>query len=278
MRALESEVTNAVWEAVEALLPEREVNHPMGGHRPRIPNRLCFQGILIRLVTGCSWVTAEHLLGGAVSDTTLRARRDEWTDAGVFDAVVSEALAAYDRIVGFDLTEVSVDGSQHKAPSGGQGTGKNPCDRANSGWKWSMATDANGIPLGWATDGANRHDSILFEPTLEAVADRGLLFDIETLHLDRGYDSKPVRALCETAGITDIICARKRPRGQANHTKLPTPLGMRWTVERTNSWLSNYGQLRRNTDRHPHHRLAQLALAITLIITIKLIDWRNRWN
>jgi len=278
MRALESEVTNAVWEAVEALLPEREVNHRMDGHRPRIPNRLCFQGILVRLVTGCSWVSAEHLLGGAVSDTTLRARRDEWVDAGVFDAVVSEALAAYDRIMGFDLTDVSVDGSQHKAPSGGQGTGKNPCDRAKSGWKWSIATDANGIPLGWATDGANRHDSILFGPTLEAVADRGLLFDVETLHLDRGYDSKPVQALCEAAGITDIICARKRPRGQANHTKLPTPLGMRWTVERTNSWLSNYGQLRRNTDRHPHHRLAQLALAITLIITIKLIDYRNRWN
>jgi len=250
----------------------------MGGHRPRIPDRLCFEGILIRLVTGCSWVTAERLLGGAVSDTTLRARRDEWTDAGVFDAVVSEALAAYDRIVGLDLTEVSVDGSGHKAPSGGQGTGKNPCDRAKSGWKWSLATDANGIPVGWATDGANRHDSILFEPTLEAVASRGLIPDIGTLHLDRGYDSKTVRALCEAAGITDVICARKRPQGQANHTKLPTPLGMRWTVERTNSWLSNYGQLRRNTDRRTHHRLAQLALAITLIITIKLIDWRNRWN
>ena len=278
MRALEPEVANAVWEAAEALLPEREVNHPMGGHRPRIPDRVCFEGILIRLVTGCSWVTAEHLLGGAVSDTTLRARRDEWTDAGVFDAVVSEALAAYDRIVGLDLSEVSVDGSQHKAPAGGQGTGKNPCDRAKSGWKWSLAVDANGIPVGWATDGANRHDSILFEPTLEAVGDRGLLFDVETLHLDRGYDSKAVQALCQAAGITDVICAKKRPRGQANHTKLPTPLGMRWTVERTNSWLTNYGQLRRNTDRRPHHRLAQLALAITLIITIKLIDWRNRWN
>ena len=278
MRALESEVTNAVRAAVKALLPEREVNHPMGGHRPRIPDRLCFQGILTRLVTGCSWVTAGHLLGGAVSDTTLRARRDEWVDAGVFDAVVSEALDAYDRVVGLDLSEVSVDGSQHKAPSGGEGTGKNPCDRAKSGWKWSLATDANGIPVGWATDGANRHDSILFESTLEAVRNRGLLFDVETLHLDRGYNSKAVQALCESAGITDVICTRRRPRGQANHTKLPTPLGIRWTVERTNSWLTNYGQLRRNTDRYPHHRLAQLALAITLIITIKLINWRNRWN
>ena len=132
--------------------------------------------------------------------------------------------------------------------------------------------------LGWATNGANRHDTILFEPTLQAAQNRGLLPDIETLHLDRAYDNNRVSELCRALGITDVICARKRPPGQANHTKLATPLGMRWTVERTNSWLSNYGQLRRNTDRHTHHRHAQLQLAITLIITSKLIDWRNRWS
>ena len=52
---------------------------------------------------------------------------------------------------------------------------------------------------------------------------------------------------------------------------------MRWTIERTNSWLSNFGQLHRNTDRHTQHRRAQLALAIALL-TAKLIDHRNRWN
>ena len=50
MRALEPEVANAVWEAVEALLPEREVNHPMGGYRPRVPGRLCSQG-----ESWCGW-------------------------------------------------------------------------------------------------------------------------------------------------------------------------------------------------------------------------------
>jgi len=53
---------------------------------------------------------------------------------------------------------------------------------------------------------------------------------------------------------------------------------MRWPIERTNSWLSNFGQLRRNTDRFVIHRLAQLALAIALLLTAKLIDWRNRWT
>ena len=165
-----------------------------------------------------------------------------------------------------------------KPPPVGREPGKTPGVRGKLGFKWSLAVDRNGLPLAWAIDGANRHDSVLFDPTLEAAADRGLLFDIETLHLDRGYDNNRIRQLCESLGLTDVVCARKRPRGQANHTKLATPLGMRWTVERTNSWLTNYGQLRRNTDRRTHHRQAQLALAITLIITIKLIDWRNRWS
>ena len=61
-------------------------------------------------------------------------------------------------------------------------------------------------------------------------------------------------------------------------TGQPLRLGMRWAVERTNSWLSNFGQLRRNTDRNTAHRLAQIALAITLLLTAKLIDWAHRWN
>ena len=160
-------------------------------------------------------------------------------------------------------------GSAHKAPCGGEGTGPNPTDRGKLGWKWSLLTDAAGIPVGWAADGANRCDQVLFEPTLAAVADRGLLEDVETLHLDRGYDSGPVAACAAEAGIDDILCARKRPHGTAT-AKTTTPLGMRWPVERTNSWLSNFGQLRRNTDRCPQHRLARLALA--LLICAKLID------
>jgi transposase len=277
MRALDPEVVDAIWEAARPLLPPPDSTHPLGCHNPRVADRVCFEGIVIRLVTGCSWVDAERLLGGVVSDTTLRARRDEWIAAGVFDQLADEAVAAYDRICALDLSEVSVDGSQHKAPCGGDGTGKNPTDRAKLGWKWSLVADRNGVPFGWAAEGANRHDSILFEPTLADANRRGLVVDIDTLHLDRGYDNTRVRAHVSHLGIDDLICARRRERGTAT-IALPIPLGMRWPIERTNSWLSNFGQLRRNTDRQPHHRLAQLALAIVSIITAKLIDWRNRWS
>jgi len=179
-----------------------------------------------------------------------------------------------------------VDGSLHKAPCGGEGTGVNPTDRAKTGWKWSVATDRCGIPLGWTIAGANRNDSILLEPTLQAVAERGLLIDIQTLHLDRGYDSALTSTRCTDLGLTDVVCAKKRTKGtaktkptaKAKTTTTKLSLGMRWPVERTNSWLSNFGQLRRNTDRFTAQRLGQVALAVTLILTVKLVKWARRWT
>jgi transposase len=277
MRALEPEVLDTVWAAIEPLLPAHPKTHPLGCHRRRLPDKDCFVVMLVRLVTGCSWEDAERLCGNSVSDTTARARRDEWIEAGVFHAVAHEAICAYDKIVGLDLSEVALDGSQHKSPAGGEGTGKNPTDRAKLGWKWSVLTDRNGIPLSWAAGGANRNDCELLAPTLDGALSNGLAADIETIWLDRGYDNEIVRSTLASTGITDAVIAAKRKRGMAT-TATKVPMGLRWPVERTNSWLSNFGGLRRNTDRKITHRLAQFALAVVFLITAKLIDWRNRWS
>jgi transposase len=277
MVALEPRVVDAVWEAVQRYIPERgEVFHPLGCHRRRIGDRKVFEAVLFRLVTGCSWDVAGRL--GMGGETTLRTRYNQWNADGVFDRVVEEALWGYDRIVGIDLSDASVDASTHKAPCGGEGAGKSPVDRGKSGWKWSLVADRNGIPVGWAAGGANRNDCTLLAPTLADADQRGLLLDVETLHLDRGYAGNPARRTCSEYGIDDIVRTPKRPPGTARGQPKADPLGMRWTIERTNSWLSNFGQLRRNTDRNTKARLGQLALAIALIITIKLFKWADRWN
>ncbi len=127
--------------------------------------------------------------------------------------------------------------------------------------------------------GANRDDCVLLTATLDAVDARGLLADIETLHLDRGYDNSIVRALCVELGIDDLVAAKRRKPGKGKTVKKKSvSLGMRWPVERTNSWMSNFGQLRRNTDRFIHHRLDQIALAVALVITVKLVKWADRWS
>jgi len=277
MRALDPEVKDAIWAGLEPHLPPRVDRHPLGCHRPRCSDRDCFDLIVVRLATGCSWEDAERLTGNKVSDTTARARRDEWIAAGAFAALSEEALAGFDKVIGLELSEVAVDGSLHKSPCGGDGTGKNPTDRAKLGWKWSILTDRYGIPFGWTVDGANRNDSVMLEPTLDDAGARGLLADIETIWLDRGYDSEVTRQRLAERLLDDAIIAKKRKRGEAKG-KNPQPMGMRWPVERTNAWLAAYGQLRRNTDRKPIHRLAQFALAVAFMLTAKLIDYRNRWS
>lgn len=276
MLALERDVIDAVFATIEPLLPAPPV-HPLGCHRPRVPDRVCFRGIMIRLVTGASWVDVEAILDHTVSDTTLRARRDEWIAAGVFDQLIDEAHAAYDRVIGLDLCDVAVDGSLHKAPYGGEGTGPNPTDRSKLGWKWSVAAERTGIPIGWVAAPANRNDITLLDPTLADVARRGLLTDIGTLHLDRSYDYPVVRRRLIELELTDHDIQRRGTKIPGTR-KQPLRLGMRWIVEATNTWWSNYGQLRRNTDRKTIHRHAALCLATTILIVGRLINYRDRWS
>ena len=274
MRALTREVQDAVFAIIKPLIPPPKP-HPLGCHRQRVPDRLCFRGILYRLTTGSSWEDIEAILDFEVSDTTLRARRDEWIAAGVFDEIHAEAVDAFNKIIGLDLREVAIDGSLHKAPYGGEGTGPNPCDRAKCGWKWSVGVEAHGVPIGWAIDGANRNDVKLLVPTIDAIRDGGHRGHIGTLHLDRGYDFPKIRRQLNDAGYRDLIIQKRRRPGDSEAPQ-PMRLGLRWIVEATNSWLSNFGQLRRNTDRASTHRHAALCLATVVLITGKLIVWRDR--
>ena len=117
----------------------------------------------------------------------------------------------------------------------------------------------------------------MLAPTLDDAQSFWLLGEIETIWLDRGYDSVATGERLAERSIDDAIIAKKRKRG-AKEPKTNQPMGLRWPVERTNSWLSNCGQLRRNTDRRTIHRVAQLTLAVVFILTAKLMDWRNRWS
>jgi len=288
MLALDPQVVEAVWQAVEPRLPVPVDTHPLGCHRRRTPNRRCFQGMIIRLVTGCSWDVAGRLSN--TSETTLRRRRDEWIDSGVFSALTEEALAACDRVIGLELSHAAVDASLHKAPAGGEGTGPNFTDRAKLGWKWSLITDRNGIPMGWTAAGANQSDANLVVDTLDSADIRGLLAPVACVHFDKGYDYEFVRVECATRNVNCDIPKRRmrspngQPRDQRSRrnrglTRRPTKATRhRWQVERTNSWLSNLGQLRRNTDRRLDHRRGALELAITFIITVKLVKWVRRWG
>ena len=95
------------------------------------------------------------------------------------------------------------------------------------------------------------------------------------MQLDRGYDYPRIRRRLIEAGLPDHVIQRRRQPGDQRPKSIT--LGLRWTVEATDSWLSNYGQLRRNTDRKICHRHAASCLAVTTLIVGKLITHRDRY-
>ena len=272
MPVLPTFITDPLWEQFQTLLPERNINHPLGCHRPRIPDRVVFDKLLARLVLGGTY---QQHADESCSATTMRARRDEWIRAGVFEQLHRLALEAYDQAVGLDLHNLVVDGCIVKAPCGGENTGRSPVDRGKSGLKRSLLVDGGGIPVGWFLAGANRTDSALLRPTLETLAVLGFwLPEVITVHLDAGYDSARTRDLLAEMGCTPNIT----PKG----TFLPISHTHRWVVERTNSWHNRgFSALAKVTDRQGCVQNAWVALASAVIIIRRLVrqSWkRYRWD
>jgi len=111
---------------------------------------------------------------------------------GIFARLWQIALELYDDLVGLDWRWQSVDGAMTKAPLGGESTGKNPTDRAKSGTKRSLLTEAAGIPTGLAVGGANVHDIRLLRTTLRdaLMRSRGIHCGVkEHLCMFKEYDS-----------------------------------------------------------------------------------------
>jgi transposase len=78
--ALPSSILEPLWVLVAALLPVRQVHHPLGCHRRRIPDRIVFDKFIQLLVFGCGY---RRIADHTCSATTLRRRREEWISAGV---------------------------------------------------------------------------------------------------------------------------------------------------------------------------------------------------
>jgi hypothetical protein len=74
--ALPPYLIEPIWQQFSALLPERQTTHPLGCHRPRIPDHVVFEKLVQVLVFGCAY---ERIADESCSATTLRDRRDEWT-------------------------------------------------------------------------------------------------------------------------------------------------------------------------------------------------------
>jgi transposase len=138
--AIQPYIIEPIWEQFAALLPERKTDHPLGCHRPRIPDRVVFEKLVEVLVFGCAyWRISDE----KCSASTLRRRRDEWIEAGAMDALERIVKEIYDRIIGLELSDVAVDCSvsprllaEERRPEEAPWTGANKA--SNAPWRWTQ--------------------------------------------------------------------------------------------------------------------------------------------
>jgi transposase len=265
MPALPSSILEPLWLQVSVLLPARQVHHPLGCHRPRIPDRIVFDKLIQLLVFGCGY---RRIADHTCSATTLRRRRDEWISAGVANQLRLAVLGAYDRMHGLELEHLAVDSCITKAPCGGQVAGPSPVDRRKQGLKRSILTEARGIPLGAVVAPANRRDDGLLAATLDTVGMVRVLPTRPVVHLDAGYDYQTCRQ----------VLAERRMAGEIATRGIPAPIqaGRRWPVERTHAWGNQYGKLRWCTERRRLVVEFWLALASAVIVAGRLL--RRAWT
>lgn len=140
-------VTDAFWQRVEPLVPQRVApadkvyQRRPGAGRPPKPARQVFEAIVYVLRTGCQWKALPKERFGSAS--AVHKRFLEWEKAGFFEALWKAGLAEYDDMQGIAWRWQSVDGAMMKAPLAQQSVGPNPTDR---GKKWEQAPPAGGRP------------------------------------------------------------------------------------------------------------------------------------
>ena len=74
-----------IWSQFAALLPARptvDPAHPLGCHRPRVPDRTVFQHVVAALVHGSGY---ERIASPGCSDRTIRRRVKEWATLGLME-------------------------------------------------------------------------------------------------------------------------------------------------------------------------------------------------
>ena len=129
-----------------------------------------------------------------------------------------------------------------------------------------MICETAGIPIGLATDGANRNDCKLALPTILSIPIERPTATVERpqgVCLDKAYDHDFIRDELAELGFTPHI----RSRGEEAR-QLRADAGeraRRWVVERIHSWINRYRGLLIRWSKKPANHDALLALSFALI-------------
>src|SRR4029450_1556754 len=142
-------------------------------------------------------------------------------------------------------------------------TGPSPVDRARTGSKHHLITDANGVPLAISRTGGNRNAVTQPLPLVDGVGPVcGKVGRprrrAERVLADRGYDHDKYRRELRKRGGKTVVARRDTNHGSGLGTE-------RWVVERTFAWLHNLRRLRTRYERSGELHLAFMLLGCAVV-------------
>ena len=129
-----------------------------------------------------------------------------------------------------------------------------------------MLTEANGVPVGLAVEGANRNDMKMVRDTVDSLPverPEPTPQQPQGMCLDKGYDYDEVRQTLQEFGFTAHI----RSRGEeARAIKREAGFkARRWVVERTHSWMNRFRRILIRWDKRAANYIAFLHFACRLV-------------
>ena len=129
-----------------------------------------------------------------------------------------------------------------------------------------MLTEASGVPVGVAVDGANRNDHKMLAATVESIPlerPTPTRRRPQGLCLDKGYDYEEARDLVKAFGYTAHIRARGEEAQAIKHQA--GFKARRWVVERTHSLLNRFRRVLVRWEKKAANYLALLHLVFAVI-------------
>ena len=119
-------VSGELWEVLAPLIPQYVNTHPLGGGRPRVPDRTCADGIFYVLRSGCQWKALDAT--GICSGSTAHLRFQEWVAAGGVPGAMADGTGTLRRIEGLGL-ELAEHGRGNDQIASGRGKKPAPIPR-----------------------------------------------------------------------------------------------------------------------------------------------------
>ena len=252
-----------LWEKIAPLLPPAP-SHPLGCHRPRIPDRRVMDAILLVLRTGMQW---NALAATAICNSSSAHRR--FGGVGARRRLSGDLAPGAARLRCGRRHRLGLAGGRRgddQGAAGGRADRPQPHRSRQKGAKRALLCEARGVPIGLACDGANRNDHKLLAPTLGSIPiERPAPTERrpQGLCLDAAYDNRESRELLASYALDAHI----RSRGEEIELKLRIPgwRARRWVVEACHSWLNRNRALLVRWSKKAENHLALLQLACGLI-------------